>query len=111
MAAFAAGTMVVTDILSIVMMMAATRNQGWLAGWLDTAKWLVSITTTTISVTVFQGHSFIEKGLVIAAVSAANLFGTKLGQTIGSRYVHDNKVEMRLAALENSSHNHNDEGK
>lgn len=100
-ALIAAVTMVVTDILGVVMVMAEARNRGWLAGWMDTAQWIVGITTTTITVTVLQGHSFAMKALVVILVSAANLFGTKLGQMIGQRFVTDaTTVADRLARLE-----------
>lgn len=99
-AVIASATMVATDIVSTVQIMASARNRGWLAGWLDTAGWLVAITTTTLTVTALQGSSFSEKAWVIVLVSAANLFGTKLGQVIGTKYVKDMTVEQRLANLE-----------
>ena len=81
--------MVFTDVLGTIMVMAEARNRGWLAGWCDTAQWLVGITTTAITVTILQGHSFMEKVLIILFVSAANLFGTKMGQVVGTKYVKD----------------------
>lgn len=100
-ALIAAATMVVTDVLGVVMVMAEARNRGWLAGWMDTAQWLVGIATTTISVTALQGHSLSEKIWVVALVSAANLFGTKLGQLIGKHFVTDKTtLADRVAAIE-----------
>lgn len=100
-ALIAAVTMVVTDVLGVVMVQAEARNRGWLAGWCDTAQWLVGIATTTISVTALQGHSLAEKVWVVALVSAANLFGTKLGAVIGHRFVQDKtSLADRVAALE-----------
>ena len=100
-ALIAAITMVVTDVLGVIMVMAEARNRGWLAGWMDTAQWLVGITTTTITVTALQGHSLNEKVLVVVLVSAANLFGTKLGQVIGHRFVSDKTtLAERVASLE-----------
>lgn len=102
-AILAAVTMVLTDVTGTIMVMAEARNRGWLAGWLDTAQWLVGIVTTTVSVTALQGHSLSEKVWVILLVSAANLFGTKLGQVLGSRFVKDKTVEQRLANLERAA--------
>lgn len=100
-AIIAAATMVVTDVLGVVMVMAEARNRGWLAGWMDTAQWIVGITTTTITVTALQGHSLSEKVLVVVLVSLANLFGTKLGQVIGHRFVTDaSTLAERVARLE-----------
>lgn len=99
-ALLAAGTMVCTDVLGVIMVQAEARNRGWLAGIMDSLQWLVGITTTTITVTILQGHSLQEKAVVIVLVSAANLLGTKLGQVIGSRYVTDQSIEDRLKALE-----------
>jgi len=100
-ALIAAAAMVVTDVMGVIMVMAEAHNRGWLAGWMDTAQWLVGIVTTTISVTALQGHSFGEKALVVLLVSAANLFGTKLGQVIGRRLVPESmSLPARVAALE-----------
>lgn len=107
-ALIAAATMVVTDVIGVVMVQAEAHNRGWLAGWLDTLGWLVGIATTTISVTALQGHSLSEKILVVGLVSAANLFGTKLGQVVGKRIVKGavmtladrELIEARLQALE-----------
>jgi len=100
-AIIAALTMVVTDVLGVVMVQAEARNRGWLAGWMDTAQWIVGITTTTITVTALQGHDMTEKVAVVVLVSAANLFGTKLGQMIGQRYVTDaTTLADRVARLE-----------
>jgi hypothetical protein len=105
-ALIAAITMVVTDILGVIMVQAEAHNRGWLAGWMDTAQWLVGITTTTITVTVLQGHSLTMKALVIVLVSAANLFGTKLGQVIGAHFVTDTNartISQRLDRLESQT--------
>lgn len=100
-ALIAAAAMVATDVLGVIMVQAEARNRGWLAGWMDTAQWLVGIATTTISVTALQGHSVSEKVLVVGLVSTANLFGTKLGQVIGERFVSDKTtLAERVAAIE-----------
>lgn len=94
-------TMVCADILGTVMVMAEARNRGWLAGWMDTAQYLVGIVCTTIMVTILQDHSWSEKVIALGAISAANLFGTKLGQMIGHRFVTDKtSLADRVAAIE-----------
>ncbi len=109
LALVAAGAMVVQDILGIVLLLAATRNRGWLAGMMDSLQWLVGITTTTISGSVLQGHHLWEKALVILMVTLANLFGTVAGERIGSKYVKDNTRthEQRLTAVEKYIENNN----
>ena len=106
----AALAMVVQDILGIVLLLAATRNRWRVAGVMDSLQWLVCITTTTISVSVLQGHHIYEKILVIALVSLANFFGTVWGEKIGTHFVKDRAKthEERLTDLENyvSSDNH-----
>lgn len=99
-ALLAALTMVATDVVGVIMVQAEARNRGWLAGWCDTAQWLVGITTTFITIDALNGHSLSEKVWVVVLVSAANLLGTKLGQVIGSRWVKDRTFEQRLSALE-----------
>ena len=109
LAFIAALAMVVQDILGIVLLLAATRNRGWLAGVMDSLQWLVGITTTTISVSVLQGHHFYEKAIVVFTVSLANLFGTVAGEKIGSKYVKDKTKthEQRIEALEQYIENNN----
>ena len=68
--------------------------------WSGLTIWLVAITTTTLTVTALQGRSLSEKVWVVSLVSAANLFGTKIGQLIGTKYVKDKGFEQRLADLE-----------
>jgi len=99
-ALLAAGAMLITDVLGVVMVQAEARNRGWLAGLCDCAQWLVGITTTTVAVTTLQGHSTTQKIVVVVLVSAANILGTKLGQIIGSHFVTDQTIELRLQALE-----------
>lgn len=99
-ALLAALSMVATDIAGVVMVQAEARNRGWLAGWLDTAQWIVGITTTFITVEALASGDFARQAAVVISVSLANLFGTKLGQVIGSRYVHDRTLEQRISALE-----------
>lgn len=103
-AIIAAIAMVIQDVLGTIMVMAEAKNRGWLAGVMDSAGWIVSITTATIAITAFQGHNMNEKVLVVILVSLANLFGTKLGQMIGSRYVKDaTTLADRVARLESQS--------
>ena len=110
-ALIAALAMVANDICSTILVMAEAAERGWLAGAMDTLGWGVAICTTTISVTALQGHSLSEKVWVVALVSSANLFGTKLGQVAGTRLLHSRhlehllhreglSLEQRVAALE-----------
>jgi uncharacterized membrane protein len=107
-AVIAAVAMVCSDVLAVIMVQAEADDRGWLAGTMDTAGWLVAITTTTVSVTALQGHSFREKVLVVLFVSAANLLGTKLGQIIGKRWFRRNRPDIhdlaaRVAKLESDA--------
>ena len=100
-AVIAALAMVVQDAIATVLVMAEAKNRGWLAGFLDAAGWIVGITTITISINALNGHSLSTKVAVVVLVSLANVFGTKLGQIIGSRYVHDaTTLSERVARLE-----------
>lgn len=100
----AAIAMVATDVLGTIMVVSEARGRGWIAGWCDTAGWLVSITTTTISVSSLTGHDTARKVAVVLAVSAANLFGTRLGQYLGNRFVKPtDSLEARVAALETAA--------
>lgn len=97
-AIIAAVAMVATDVLGVIMVQAEAANRGWLAGWMDTAQWLVGIATTTISVTALQGHSLSEKVWVVLLVSAANLLGTKLGQVIGKKLLASRHIRRVFAS-------------
>jgi hypothetical protein len=113
LACVAALAMVVQDILGIVLLLAATRNRGSLAGIMDSLQWLVGITTTTISVSVLQGHSLYEKAVVIVLVTLANFFGTVWGEKLGTHFVKDKgrrTHEERLKALEMYVENNNHSG-
>ena|ERR1035437_2417916 len=99
----AALAMVLQDIVATVMVMCEAKGRGWLAGILDAIGWIVGITTLTISVSALQGHDTPKKVAVIVLVTIANVLGTKLGQLVGSRYVHDVSIESRLSALETAA--------
>ena len=79
----AALSMVAADVLAVIMVQMEAANRGWFAGAMDGLGWIVGITTTSISVRVLNGHSTTGKVWVILLVTAANVFGTKLGQVIG----------------------------
>ena len=97
----AALAMFVQDVIGTVMVMSEAKNRGWLAGVLDSAGWLVGITTTTIAVTALNGHDTGKKIAVVVLVSVANLFGTKTGQVLGHRFVKDaTTLSERLDRLE-----------
>lgn len=100
----------VANFLVTILIIAETRAHGWLAGWLSSVWWCVNITGTAVAVTALQGHSLGTKAAVFGAVFVANLFGTKLGQTLGQRFVHDDMIDARLAALEAAAINPSTEG-
>ena len=87
--ALACITMVLTDVLGVLLVQAEARNHGWMAGWLDTAQWIPGIVCSAITITILQGHSLVGKVGIIVSVSLANLFGTKFGQSIGTKYIKD----------------------
>lgn len=80
-ALLAACCMVVQDVLGVIMVQAEASNRGWLAGFVDAGMWLFGINTTTAAVT---SHGS-TRVLVMALVSVANVFGTKLGQVTGQK--------------------------
>jgi hypothetical protein len=87
--ALACVTMILTDVLGVLLVQAEARNHGWLAGWFDTAQWIPGIVCSAITITILQGHSTLAKALIIVFVSMANLFGTKYGQSLGTKYIKD----------------------
>ena len=48
---------------------------------------ITGIATTTITVTALQGHDLRDKAAVIAAVSLANVLGSRIGVGLGQRFV------------------------
>lgn len=86
-ALLAALSMVVQDILATLLTQAEARDKAILAGVLDSVAWMAAITTTSISVTVLQGHDLKAKILVVLCVTAANFIGTTMGTLIGKRYI------------------------
>lgn len=99
----AAVAMLIQDILAVPLTQAEARNRAHIAGLLDTAGWLVAITTTFLSVDTLSGHDFARKVGVIVGVSAANYVGTVLGTKLGKRFVKEDPTSAlakRVAALE-----------
>ena len=98
----AAGSMVVQDVVGVCLVQAEARDRGWLSGALDAVGWLFAIATTSISVTALQGHDTGLKVALVGAVTAANVFGSTLGQVIGKRYIKPlpSPLEARMVALE-----------
>src|ERR1035437_288126 len=110
-AGLAAGALFFYNVVVTILIIADARGHGWLAGWLSSLSWIPNITGTAVAVTALQGHSLSTKAAVFGAVFVANLFGTKLGQTLGQRFVHDDKIDSRLAALEAAATNRIKEGR
>lgn len=92
----AAGAMVLTDILGVILVQAEAANRGWLAGACDCAGWYVGIATTTVSVTTLAGHDTARKMWVLALVGAANVIGTKLGQVLGKKLLGRMNAQKRM---------------
>lgn len=88
-AVLAAIAMLFQDILGVLMVQAEARNRGLLSGTFDSLQWFAAITTTTISVTALQGHSFGEKVLVIVLVTLANLVGSVIGVQVGKKFIKE----------------------
>lgn len=88
-ALWAALAMLAQDMLAVPLVQAEARNRAVLAGLLDTVGWLVTLTTTFISVDTLQGHSTPTKAVVIGAVSCANFVGTYTGTRLGKRWIKD----------------------
>jgi CDP-diglyceride synthetase len=86
-AIYAALAMFVQDVLAVCLVQAEARNRASLAAGLDSAMWLASISTTTISVTALQGHHLDVKAVVVIAVTLANVVGSFVGVTIGKRFI------------------------
>ena len=96
----AAGALFAYNVVVTILIIADARGHGWLAGWLSAISWTLNITGTAIAITALHGHTLETKAAVVVFASLANLFGTKLGQTLGQRFVHDDQIDARLAALE-----------
>jgi hypothetical protein len=81
-ALWAALAMVATDILGTLLVQAEARNRAHLSAILDSAGWLFSIATLSISVAA----------IVLAAVTVANYFGSYAGVIIGQRFIANAKA-------------------
>ena len=85
--ALAATAMVIQDVLAVFLTQSEARNRAGLAALFDSLMWVAGILTTTVSVTVLQGHSLSEKAVVIAAVTGANALGSFGGVKLGARFI------------------------
>jgi hypothetical protein len=95
-ALIAAGCMIVSDVLAVILVQAEAANRGWLAGLMDMLGWYVGIATTTISVTTLAGRDTASKIWVLVLVGAANVLGTKLGQVTGKWLLGALDAEKKL---------------
>jgi len=102
----AAACMLVQDALNSVKVQAQSRRMGWLAGMIDVAAWLCFLATTKFSLDALHSNSTSQKVMVIGLVSCANLFGQRIGESIGRKLVKDETSEIdksqnsRIATLE-----------
>jgi hypothetical protein len=78
-------SMVVQDVLAVCMVQAENRNRGWVAGFCDAGMWLMALFSYDKAITS-TGH---ERLLVILFVTAANIFGNRLGVFIGNKVVKE----------------------
>src|ERR1035437_180705 len=99
----AALSMVATDCIGTLLVLAQSRGRGKLAGRLDAVGWLFGISTTFLTVDALAGHNLARKFAVVGAVTVANYYGTELGEFLGLRFVKDQTVEARLSALEGNA--------
>ena len=82
----AAAAMIAQDVLGTLMTMAENRHHPWWAGLLDAGMWLTGLLTTvwgagSVILHGWDGHTF----TIVAAITAANLFGTAAGVKLGDR--------------------------
>jgi hypothetical protein len=96
-ALWAALAMVAQDILAVCLVQAEARDKAALSAGLDSAMWLASIATTTISVTALQGHQVPVKTVVVVAVTLANMVGSFAGVKIGQRFIKGRPVMCACA--------------
>ena len=99
----AALSMICTDTLGTMLVMAQARGRGRLAGLLDSVGWLFAISTTFLTVDTLSGHNMARKIAVVLAVTVANYYGTQAGEWLGTKYVKDQTIESRLSALETAA--------
>jgi hypothetical protein len=95
-ALWAALAMFTQDLLAVPLVQCEAAYRAHASAMLDTAGWLVSITTTFISVKALGGHNTDVKDVVILGVSAANYWGTYTGVQLGKRL---RKPDPDLVAL------------
>lgn len=85
-ALIAALAMVGQDILAVLMVQSENRGRGWMAGILDGGMWVFALATYHFSLNALNGQSTHQKVVVILAVTAANIVGSKTGQVLGDRF-------------------------
>jgi hypothetical protein len=95
---YAALAMFVNDVAAVLLVQSEARNRASLAALFDSIMWLASITTTTDSVTVLQGHHLTAKVTVLAAVELANVVGCYTGVAIGKRLIKERNTGTNVTA-------------
>jgi len=86
---WAALLMFINNILAVLLVQAEARNRGWLAGLFDSLMDIASLGATAISVTILQGHNDYKKGGILLAITLANFIGSKIGVSIGEKYIKE----------------------
>jgi len=105
-ALFAAGSLFIANIFSVLMVQAEARGRSFIAGITEMAYWLANISATRYAVTSFHLN------LVVCCVVAA-FFSTWLATHVGHKNIEDvtdirqdgelDALEARLKALEADS--------
>jgi hypothetical protein len=75
------------DVLAVCLVQAENRGRGWAAGALDGGMYLFALATYHFSLNALNGHSTVQKVIVLGAVTVANVLGSKSGQVIGDRFI------------------------
>jgi hypothetical protein len=93
-ALIAAGCMLIQDTLNSLKVQAQSRRHGWMAGCIDVVSWLCFLLSTKFSLDAINGHSTTQKVMVIGLVSCSNLFGQRLGESVGRKFVADTESSI-----------------
>lgn len=83
----AALAMFIQDNLESVKTKAISEDRGIVAGLIDCAAWIASISTTTLSVDMLLKGSLEMKIAIILCVSIANFTGVYSGVWLGERFL------------------------
>jgi len=80
-------SMVIQDVLAVCMVQAENRSHGWIAGYCDAGMWLMAAFSYGQT---FNSHGR-EHVFVVVVITAANVFGNRLGVYVGNKYIKQDK--------------------